>query len=142
MSSNFNNAYYSDYPSRISLPIAFTLKQIPYPPLVRNITFYKQDTTNIALKATSKLNNTLKWYGTDSSSTSFNLTAPIPSISTIGIFHYYVSQLNNETGCESDKANLTITVIPMPDTVNQSGTIGVIQAIKKSGEIINIIQDH
>ncbi|MCX6218222.1 T9SS type A sorting domain-containing protein [Spirosoma sp.] len=55
---------------------------------------------------------TLKWY-TDPVIGVGSLVAPTPPTITVGATTYYVSQTSAD-GCESDRASITFTVLPLP----------------------------
>lgn len=86
-----------------------TLKVIssPYPTVVSPLTYCK-DATATALTATG---TNLLWYTTSSSGTG-SAVAPVPNTTTEGNATYYVSQTIN--GCESARAAITVTVLPLP----------------------------
>lgn len=64
------------------------------------------------LIATPSTNGSLNWYGTNATGSSGSSTAPTPPTSTSGTTIYYVSQTLN--GCESPRAEITVTVNPIP----------------------------
>jgi gliding motility-associated-like protein len=57
------------------------------------------------------IGDSLKWYTSLSGTGSF--VAPVPTVTSPGITTYYVTQY--ESGCESQKAALTVTVYVLPD---------------------------
>jgi len=88
-----------------------TINPQPAPPAVSNIAFC-QNTTAQPLTATADAGNTLKWYPTSSGGVSSTL-APTPITTTSATINYYVSQVS-ATGCESQRATLTVTINPQP----------------------------
>jgi hypothetical protein len=85
----------------------------PAPPAVTNVT-YCQEETALALVATPGANQTIFWYGTNSAGGTGSTAAPVPSTLTAGTVTYYVTQKIDATGCESNRAALTVTVNPKP----------------------------
>jgi gliding motility-associated-like protein len=63
----------------------------------------------VALTATADVNHNLLWYTTATGGTG-STTAPTPDTSVAGSTIYYVSQVNNTTGCESARAAITVIV--------------------------------
>ncbi|MDR2057995.1 MAG: hypothetical protein LBP83_06905 [Dysgonamonadaceae bacterium] len=108
--------------------ITLTVNDLPTLPTVGNPTIsYCQNASSMSLVsatgAAASTGNTLKWYGSDGT------TAIIPpatiSTSASGTTTYYVSQVNNTTGCESSKVTVTVTIIslPAPPSVNPVSTL-------------------
>jgi PKD repeat protein len=92
----------------------FTITVNPKPALpIVNTANYCQFATATPLNATAAAGHTLKWYTASMGGTASS-TPPTPSIATAGTFSYFVSQSNNLTGCESDRALITVTVKPSP----------------------------
>ena len=70
----------------------------------------------LPLAATSLSGYTLKWYGTSNTPTG-NANAPTPSTSSAmagTTVSYWVSQIDNSTGCESPKVEITVSVTTLP----------------------------
>lgn len=85
------------------------LKVITSPsPTVVSPVIYCKDETASALTATG---TNLLWY-TAPSAGAGSPVAPVPSTATAGSATYYVSQ--NINGCESERASITVTVLPLP----------------------------
>lgn len=83
----------------------------PAAPTVTSPVAYCQYATATALTATG---TSLKWYTASSGGTG---TASItPSTATAGTTTYYVSQTSSSTGCESDRASITVNVSAAPAT--------------------------
>jgi gliding motility-associated-like protein len=82
---------------------------------------YCKDAIATPLLANASFNHTLVWYNSDGVSA---LTAPFtPPTSTTGTFTYYVSQIDNSTGCESPTESIDVIVgigIPSPITYDRS----------------------
>ena len=91
--------------------IVVTVNPLPSAPLVRNI-FYCNNETAIPLTATASANYTLNWYMTATGGTT--TISPTPSTTTVGSTKYYVSQTITSTGCEGPRAEITVTVNPLP----------------------------
>jgi hypothetical protein len=85
----------------------------PAPPSVQN-PVYCQNDVSAPLIATSVSGNSPIWYGANSTGGIGYTVAPIPSTVVAGTYIFYVSQRMNITGCESERAALTVTVNPMP----------------------------
>ena len=82
-------------------------------PIVRD-TAYCNNASADTLKAVSLTGYSLSWYGTNSTGgTSSNLGSK-PNTSTVGNLSYYVSQINNATGCEGARAKIGVTINPLP----------------------------
>jgi gliding motility-associated-like protein len=62
-----------------------------------------------ALTAVADVNHNLLWYTTATGGTG-STTAPTPDTSVAGTAFYYVSQVNNTTGCEGARAAITVIV--------------------------------
>jgi hypothetical protein len=117
-----------------------TQKQLPNAPATQHISYYAQDTINTALTAEAITGNTLRWYGTDSTGGTVSLTAPIPRTAVVGTYNYYVSQLNNTSGCESSRAKLAVTIVPLPPGVDKNGKVGSKEALQKNGKVVEVIK--
>jgi hypothetical protein len=139
--SSFNGAASSSYLSRMSLPVVFSIKQVPNIPNTQNISYYVQDTIATALTAEANTGNALRWYGTNAIGGSFNLTAPIPRTSIAGTANYYVTQFNATSGCESIRAALVVTTVALPAGVNKNGKVGSKEVLQSSGKLIQINQN-
>jgi len=74
-----------------------------------------------ALSASASSGNSLLWYGTSPTSGIAASVAPTPITSSAGITDYYVSQIK-PTGCESQRAKLTVTINPLPIVSAITGT--------------------
>ncbi len=96
-----------------SSQLSFKVNASPALPKVDNIEFCVGGTPS-ALTASSIGGHSLMWYGTNSIGGEASGTAPIPSSSAAGTSNYYVSQVNNNTSCESPRAKIMVTVSPAP----------------------------
>lgn len=62
--------------------------------------------------ASASSGNTLKWYSADGVTV---ITTPsVNSYTNTKLFVYYVSQVNNTTGCESNKVKITVSIMDRP----------------------------
>ncbi|QJD80335.1 immunoglobulin domain-containing protein [Spirosoma rhododendri] len=86
----------------------FTVVALPAAPTTSNVT-YCQNATPTSLTASGQ---NLKWYTAASGGAAS--TSITPSTATPGATTYYVSQTNS-SGCESDRAPLTVTVNALPN---------------------------
>ncbi|MFC5412818.1 T9SS type A sorting domain-containing protein [Larkinella bovis] len=84
----------------------------PSVPLTGTAPIYCQDATTAPLSATAGAGATLNWYTTPSSGTALP-AAPAPSSSVPGTTKYYVSQ-KTASGCESERAEITVVVTAPP----------------------------
>ena len=89
--------------------LQLTINPTPPSPVVNTPVNYCQFSTSTALTASG--NYPLIWYSSATGGTGAP-AAPIPSTLTPGIFHYFVSQVNN--GCESPRQNITVRVNRKP----------------------------
>jgi 1,4-alpha-glucan branching enzyme len=104
--------------------IVVNVNAIPSAPVVTNAIAYCQNATAAVLTATG---SNLLWYTTASGGTG-SATATTPTTTTPATVNYYVSQTVN--GCESPRAQITITVnatpaaptVSTPVTYCQNGT--------------------
>ncbi len=132
----------SDFDNYASIvdSVFVALKQLPNPPVTQNISYYVQDTITASLVAAAGTGGTLRWYGTNSSGGTMSSTAPIPRTSVAGTSNYYVSQLNNANGCESSRAAITVSIVPVPPGVDKNGKVGSKEALQKNGKIVEVIK--
>jgi gliding motility-associated-like protein len=80
----------------------------PAPPAVISPVLYCQNVTSSALTGTGL---SLLWYTTATGGVG-SPTAPVPSTAIVGSTTWYVSQ--TVSGCESDRAPITVTIMPLP----------------------------
>ncbi|WP_344827463.1 T9SS type A sorting domain-containing protein [Rurimicrobium arvi] len=90
--------------------ISVTVNAKPSAPTVSSPLDYCQYATASALTATG---TSLKWYTSATGGTGSS-TAITPSTSATGSTIYYVSQTSSSTGCESDRASITVNVNASP----------------------------
>lgn len=93
----------------------------PAPPSVTSPVAYCVNDAAVPLTAIAAAGNTLQWYTSATGGTASN-TAPTPSTATAGSTSYYVSQKNDATGCEGNRAVITVNVGAVPAIANASGT--------------------
>ena len=92
--------------------IVVTVNAVPDTLTVSDVE-YCQNETAIALTATALSGHTLNWY-TEATGGTASTTAPTPSTTLGGITTYYVSQKNDTSGCESNRAAIEVTVAEAP----------------------------
>ncbi len=92
--------------------IVVIVNPLPSTPIVSNINYCNNETA-VPLTATASTNCTLNWYSTVTGG-SPSTTSPTPSTATISATNYYVSQTITSTGCEGPRAEITVTVNPLP----------------------------
>ena len=92
--------------------IIVTVNPLPTAPIVNNIQYCHNEIA-IPLTATASANCTLNWYTTLTGGTS-SPTSPTPSTTTVGTIKYYVSQSITATGCEGPRAEIIVTINPLP----------------------------
>jgi hypothetical protein len=123
---------FSQYQSTKYFVIYDTLYSTPPAPSIKD-TAYCKNVLADTLRVNPNTGNTLLWYGTDATGGSASNIAIKPSTTNAGAFSYYVSQINTNTGCESKRARIGVTINPIPtapslsrDTANYllSGTSG------------------
>jgi hypothetical protein len=91
--------------------VLFQVAPTPPIPVIANST-YCQGATASPLTATAQIGCSLRWYANASGGTPQSAT-PIPSTINNGTFYFYVSQIN-AAGCESQRAQIIVTVNPTP----------------------------
>ena len=89
-------------------PVTVNVNPLPTAPVVTPSFTYCPGTTAPALTATGE---NLQWYTAATGGTAAT-TAPTPTTTTAGVTEYYVSQTVN--GCESERAQITVTVTALP----------------------------
>ncbi|MFC4211272.1 hypothetical protein ACFOWA_08780, partial [Pedobacter lithocola] len=100
--------------------IVVTINPLPAAPTVSATLAYCLNETGVpALTANPDANATLVWYnGTGQVLQS----APTPSTATVGVQKYYVTQ-KFDTGCEGPKAEIVVTINPLPAAPTVSATL-------------------
>jgi hypothetical protein len=93
--------------------LTVTINPIPSAPLISSINYCIGVSANV-LSATATTGSALKWYGNNLTGGTGIATPPTPVTNTVGTVDYYVTQLSNTTGCESERAKLMVTINPIP----------------------------
>ena len=89
-----------------------TLSIIKSKPIVRDTIFCKNSNVD-SLKALTSINNSLLWYGKNSIGGVGSKLSIKPNTDIVGSLEYYVSQIST-TGCESPRAKITVSILPLP----------------------------
>lgn len=89
--------------------VSLTVIAKPSPPTVTNVTYCQGD----AASPLTANGTNLKWYTVATGGSPLG-SAPTPPTNVAGSNVYFVSQTSNSTGCESDRAALTVTVLNTP----------------------------
>ncbi|WP_276131958.1 gliding motility-associated C-terminal domain-containing protein [Polluticoccus soli] len=89
------------------VPINAIVHPKPLLPVPTSVVYCQFDIANPLVA----VGTNLLWYTTPTGGTG-SATTPIPSTNTAGTFNWYVSQTAN--GCESDRAQVVVTVKPQP----------------------------
>jgi large repetitive protein len=98
-----------------------TVNPKPAAPSVASPVAYCVNDAAVPLTANATAGNTLQWYTTPTGG-SGSTTAPTPVTTTAGSTSYYVSQKNDVTGCEGNRAVIVVNVGAVPAITNASGT--------------------
>lgn len=101
---------------------SIVINATPAVPVVSQSLTYCQGVTAEVLKAALLNGDSLWWYN-QATGGNGSTVAPIPATSSIGKTNYYVSQKNNTTSCESQRATISVIVnaYPTTPTVTSSG---------------------
>lgn len=87
----------------------------PAPVTASPSTAFCMGNATAALPAVNALTgHSLKWYGQNSTGGTASSTTPVPVNSPAGNYSYFVSQIDNALGCESQRLQLDVTVHPLP----------------------------
>jgi len=108
---------YNDGPTcSRDLSVSRSVKIHAPPPLPQTTdAAFCQGITGASLPAvTAATGHTLRWYGTSASGGTPAANPPSPSVSAAGSQTFYVSQAENTLGCESDRAQIKVTVHALP----------------------------
>ena len=81
-------------------------------PSVRDTSFC-QNSSSSTLTATSVTGNSLKWYGINATGGTGSTAAIVASTIDTTTKSYYVSQINNTSGCESPRSKITVKINPV-----------------------------
>ena len=111
--SNTTSYYVTTSECTVRTEIKATIVTPPNYPSSTNSISYCLNSTATPLTATADTNNTLNWYTVASGGTS-STTSPTPLTTSSGTTTFYVSQTNTLTGCEGPRAEITVTVNPLP----------------------------
>ncbi|WP_278034875.1 T9SS type B sorting domain-containing protein [Flavobacterium nitratireducens] len=102
------------------VPIIATINSMPdYPQIGTNTTnpvAYCLNKTAMPLEAIASTNCVLNWYTSATGGTA-SAISPTPSTTMVGTTKYYVSQTDKTTGCEGPRAEIIVTVNPLPTAV-------------------------
>jgi gliding motility-associated-like protein len=111
----------------------FTITVLPTPsaPVTQNVTYCQGDVAS-GLTAQALPGHSLRWYNTLSGGAA-STQAPLPETVTPGSFLFFVSQVNDYTGCESNRSQIQVTVKPKP-VISVSG-INPVQCAMPNGGI-------
>ena len=93
--------------------ISITKNALPTLPSVKD-TVFCQNTSSSTLLATGIDGNTITWYGANATGGTGNAIAVVASTTDTTTKSYYVSQINNTTGCESPRVKITVKINPAP----------------------------
>lgn len=96
-----------------STSVDVVVNSLPVVPIVANKTFCAED-IQATLVATALDNHNLLWYGNASTGGVSSTAIPIHNPTTAGVTRYYVTQVNDVTGCQSYRNELVVTVNPKP----------------------------
>jgi len=100
-----------------TITVLGTVNALPDAPTVEDVNYCINDTAT-ALTATALAGHTLQWYTAPTGGTAE--TSITPDISTVGTTTYYVSQINDATGCESDRIAIDVIVPEGPRAFQQA----------------------
>jgi hypothetical protein len=99
--------------------VTVMINELPSAPSVSSVIYCSNDVAS-SLTALSSTGNSLLWYGQNATGGTSASTSPTPLTINTGSSDYYVSQINQLTGCESPRSKLTVKInaIPASPTVN------------------------
>jgi hypothetical protein len=120
----------------ISSEAVLTVMALPEKPIVSNLV-YCQNSEAAPLTTEDDHGNILLWFGTDGLVVQ---TPPVPETNIEGITSYYVSQQDGN-GCESDRAELKVTVSSQIDLQLFSSSASVCAYGKLNREVL-LIANH
>ena len=93
--------------------ISITKNELPAIPTVKD-TVFCQNNSSSTLLASGNSGNTLTWYGMNAiGGTGSSNTIEASTLDT-ATKAYFVSQINNNTGCESPRVKITVKINPAP----------------------------
>lgn len=96
-----------------STSVVVVVNSLPEVPVVVNKVFCEAD-PQATLVATALSGNTLLWYGNASTGGFSSTASPVHNPTTVGTVRYYVTQVNDVTGCQSYRNELSVKVNPKP----------------------------
>lgn len=96
-----------------STSVVVAVNSLPVVPVVVNKVFCEAD-PQATLVATALSGNTLLWYGNASTGGISSTAMPTHNPITVGTVRYYVTQVNDVTGCQSYRNELSVKVNPKP----------------------------
>ena len=90
-----------------------TIYSTPLTPSIKD-TAYCNNVLADTLRVNSIAGYTFLWYGTNATGGNATNIAIKPNTANVGAINYYVSQVNINTGCESARAKIGVTINPIP----------------------------
>ncbi|GGD80676.1 hypothetical protein GCM10011514_50990 [Emticicia aquatilis] len=103
----------NQYNCSVTSTVSVIVNPNPIQPIIENKVLCAEG-PNTTLTATALINHTLIWYGNSSTGGVSSTTAPTINPTIADIKKYYVSQINNLTGCESSRAEIIVTINSKP----------------------------
>ncbi len=96
----------------------------PAEPIVTSPINFCQFQTVTPLNVSTSVPDTLRWYTQAIGGSSYGSPTPALSSNTIGTIHYFVSNFDTSTGCESGRSEIIVIVnqYPAVPTINPVGT--------------------
>lgn len=98
-----------------SSKINIIVDDFPPAPMVKDTAYCLGDIAD-TLKANVLSNNSLLWYGNNQTGGASSTSSLKPATNSVGVSYYYVSQKTNLSGCESNRAKISITTKPLPSS--------------------------
>ena len=98
-----------------SSKINIIVDEYPPAPIVKDTAYCLGDIAD-TLKANVLSNNLLLWYGNNQTGGTSSTSSLKPATNAVGVSYYYVSQKTNVSGCESNRAKISITTKPLPSS--------------------------
>jgi gliding motility-associated-like protein len=104
-----------------------------------NTSFCLGNTTATLPSVNALPGHSLKWYGQNSTGGTSSPTAPAPATSIAGNYSYFVSQLENALGCESNRLKLDVTIHALPTAMMTSpGSTGGLVEICQNAPAVTL----
>jgi gliding motility-associated-like protein len=85
----------------------------PAPPVVYDTLYCLDAGVVVPLRADSSAGNRLQWYDLDEVTPLSS--APVPAVTVVGEYSYWVVQVDTRLGCVGDRAELKVVVHDLPD---------------------------